>query len=178
MINIQSSRLILRNFQNKDAHDLLEYLSNPRSTCFIDEKIDSVEQARDYINEANTYTEETNIAVCIKNNDILIGNIFSQKEIPDTHCVGWHFNKKYEGYGYATEAATAYINFLFTHKNARRIYAYVNENNIRSKKLCERLGMRQEGLLLDFISFIKDANGISIYENTFIYAILKNEWNK
>lgn len=178
MINIKTNRLILRSFQNKDAYGLLEYLSNPRSACFVDEKIDSVEQAVDYINKTNTCTEEINIAVCTKDNDIIIGNIFSQKEIPDTYSVGWHFNKKYEGNGYATEAATSYINFLFTHKNARRIYAYVEENNMRSKKLCERLGMRQEGLLLDFISFINDTNGIPIYENTFIYAILKKEWNK
>ena len=177
MININTNRLILRNFQKKDAHGLFEYLANPRSSCFLDEKIDSIEQAVEHINQINTCPEEANIVVCTKGNDLLIGNMFSQKEIPDTYSVGWHFNKNYEGKGYATEAATAYIDFLFTHKNARRIYAYVEENNIRSKKLCERLGMRQEGLLLDFISFTKDINGISIYENTFIYAILKKEWN-
>ena len=177
MININTNRLIIRNFQKKDAHGLFEYLANPRSSCFLDEKIDSIEQAVEHINQINTCPEEANIAVCTKGNDLLIGNMFSQKEIPDTYSVGWHFNKNYEGKGYATEAATAYIDFLFTHKNARRIYAYVEENNIRSKKLCERLGMRHEGLLLDFISFTKDINGISIYENTFIYAILKKEWN-
>ncbi len=176
MININTNRLILRNFQKKDAHGLFEYLANPRSSCFLDEKIDSIEQAIEHINQINTFPEETNIAVCTKGNDLLIGNMFSQKEIPDTYSVGWHFNKNYEGKGYATEAATAYIDFLFAHKNASRIYAYVEENNIRSKKLCERLGMRQEGLLLDFVSFTKDINGICIYENTFIYAILKREW--
>ena len=43
-------------------------------------------------------------------------------------------------------------------------------------KLCERLGMRKEGCFLDFISFMKDENGVDIYENTMIYAILKREW--
>lgn len=38
--------------------------------------------------------------------------------------------------------------------------------------------MRQEGVLLDFISFINDTNVMPIYENTFIYEILKKEWNK
>lgn len=52
MINIKTSRLILRNFQNKDANGLLEYLSTPRSSCFVDEKID-IEQAVDYINKTN-----------------------------------------------------------------------------------------------------------------------------
>lgn len=178
MINIKTNRLILRNFQEKDAHGLFEYLAHPRSACFLDEKLESIEQAFEYINHKNTCLEETNLAVCTKDNDSIIGNIFSQKEIPDTYSVGWNFNKNYEGKGYATEAATAYIHFLFTYKDARRIYAYVEENNIRSKKLCERLGMRQEGLLLDFVSFSNNINGIPIYENTFIYAILKREWNK
>lgn len=178
MLNIKTNRLILRNFQKRDAYRLFEYLAHPRSACFLGEKLDSIEQAFEYINQINTCSEEINLAVCTKDNDYIIGNIFSQKEIPDTYDIGWYFNKNIEGKGYATEAATAYIDFLFTYKNARRIYAYVEENNIRSKKLCERLGMRQEGLLLDFVSFTKDINGLCIYENTFIYAILKREWNR
>ncbi len=176
MITIKTDRLVLRNFLKKDAYGLFEYLAAPRSACFFDEKLDNMEQAFEYINNG-THSEETNLAVCTKENDYIIGNVFSQKEIPDTYSVGWHFNKNFEGRGYAAEAATAYINFLFAHKNARRIYAYVEENNTRSKKLCERLGMRQEGLFLDFISFTKDTNGTDIYENTFVYAILKREWN-
>lgn len=178
MINITTNRLVLRNFLKKDARGLLEYLAQPRSACFLDEKLDNIGQAFEYIKSRNTCSEEANLAVCTKENDAIIGNVFSQKEPPDTYSAGWHLNKNFEGKGYATEAAAAYINFLFTHKNARRIYAYVEENNIRSKKLCERMGMRQEGLFLDFVSFKNDINGISIYENTFIYAILKREWSK
>lgn len=69
-----------------------------------------------------------------------------------------------------------YLDFLFTKKNVRRIYAYVADYNTRSQKLCERLGMRKEGCFLDFISFMKDENGVDIYENTMVYAILKREW--
>lgn len=178
MINITTNRLVLRNFLNKDAHGLFEYLAHPRCACFFDEKLNTIDQAFEYIHNRNTCSEEAHLAVCTKENDFIIGNVFSQKEIPDTYGVGWHFNKHFEGKGYAFEAAKAYIDFLFTYKNARRIYAYVEENNIRSKKLCERLKMRQEGLFLEFISFTKDMNGTNIYENTLIYAILKKEWNK
>lgn len=38
--------------------------------------------------------------------------------------------------------------------------------------------MRKEGCFLEFISFIKDENGIPKYENTFQYALLKKEWEK
>lgn len=42
--------------------------------------------------------------------------------------------------------------------------------------VCERLGMRKEGLFLEFISFINNPNGKPRYENTYHYAILKKEW--
>ena len=53
----------------------------------------------------------------------------------------------------------------------RRLYAYVEDDNYRSQKLCEKLGMRKEGYFLEFISFTK-------YENTFQYALLKKELEK
>lgn len=36
--------------------------------------------------------------------------------------------------------------------------------------------MRREGFYLEFISFVNDENGNPIYENTYEYAMLKNEW--
>ena len=44
---------------------------------------------------------------------------------------------------------------LFMEQGIRRIYAYVEDDNLRSQKLCEKLGMRREGLFLEFISFVK-----------------------
>jgi RimJ/RimL family protein N-acetyltransferase len=82
----------------------------------------------------------------------------------------------YGGKGYATEAAEAFLNYLFEN-DARRIYAYTEDDNISSQKLCERLGMRREGLFLEFISFINNPDGSPHYENTYQYAILKKEWN-
>ena len=62
-------------------------------------------------------------------------------------------------------------------KSARRIYAYTEDYNIASQKLCEKLGMRREGIFMEFVSFINDANGNPVYENTIQYAILRKEWN-
>ena len=36
--------------------------------------------------------------------------------------------------------------------------------------------MRREGLFREFVSFVNDADGNPIYENTCQYAILKKEW--
>ncbi len=61
-------------------------------------------------------------------------------------------------------------------KQARRLYAYVEEDNAASRRLCERLGMRPEGLFKEFISFRQDDKGTPVFENTLQYALLRKEW--
>lgn len=174
MVRIETERLLIRPFQEKDAAGLLDYLSHPRVNCFLDEKLNTFEEAVDAAKQRSL--DETQFAVCLKENDAIIGNLFAIKEEPDTYSVGWQFNEKCEGKGYAGESARALFDFLFREKNARRIYAYVEEDNVRSQKLCERLGMRNEACFIEFISFTQNPDGTSKYENTFQYAILKREW--
>lgn len=175
MIRIETERLIIRKFQEGDASDLFEYLSNPRVNCFLDEKLNSLEEAVENVKRRSS--NELELAVCLKENGKVIGNLFAKKEEPDTYGVGWQFNEIIEGKGYASEAARAYLTHLFSQKNARRISAYVEETNLRSQKLCERLGMRKEGCFKEFISFTQNPDGTRMYENTILYAMLKKEWN-
>ena len=46
------------------------------------------------------------------------------------------------------------------------------------KRLGEKLGMRREGLFLEFISFVNSPDGTPRYENPVQYAILKKEWDR
>ena len=46
---IKTKNLIIRNFQEKDAVGLLEYLSHPRVNCFADDRLYSEESALAYI---------------------------------------------------------------------------------------------------------------------------------
>ena len=85
-------------------------------------------------------------------------------------------NKNYQGKGYAYEAAHAFFDYLFKKLYARRIYAYTEDDNLPSQHLCEKLGMRVEGLFREFVTFVNDEYGKPIYENTMQYAILKKEW--
>lgn len=63
------------------------------------------------------------------------------------------------------------------HYHARRIYGFVEDDNIRSKRLCERLGMRREGCFKEFVTFVNNPDGSPKYEDTCVYAILEKEWN-
>ena len=174
MITINTPRLTLRSFETRDAADLLAYLSQPIPSCFAGDKITSIDEARAKI--AKRQKDGDYIAVCLNDADRVIGEIFFVKEEPDTYSVGWNFNEQFHGKGYASESAHAFIDFLFHKANARRVYAYVEVDNMASQKLCERLGFRQEGHFVEFISFVKNEDGTPKYEDTLQYAILKKEW--
>jgi RimJ/RimL family protein N-acetyltransferase len=67
---------------------------------------------------------------------------------------------------------SALFTYLFTQKEARRLYAYVEDYNLPSQKLCARLHMRQEGCFKEFVSFT-DEQGEERYDSTYVYALLK-----
>jgi ribosomal-protein-alanine N-acetyltransferase len=174
MDHIYSDRLVLRNFALKDAPDLFVYLHSPRADCFLDLKLDNIAHAQPET-EKRVANDEY-IAVCLKDTDRLIGDLFCMFEKPDTYSIGWNFNAAYGGSGYAFEAAQALVRHLFSVKQARRIYAYVEDDNLPSRRLCDKLGMRQEGLFKEYVSFKSTDDGVPIYVNTMQYAILRKEW--
>ncbi|MBK0032568.1 GNAT family N-acetyltransferase [Erwinia sp. S43] len=176
MIVITTARLIIRAFNDKDASALFEYLSSPRTPCFYDEKLNSLAEAKKDVYKRARDTSQ--FAVCLKETDGLIGHLFADNsDEPDrsTWSVGWHFNQRYGGQGYATESVAALFQYLFSEKQARRIYAYVEDYNLSSQKLCARLHMRQEGCFKEFVSFMTE-KGEKKYDDTFVYALLKKEW--
>lgn len=173
-MNIQTPRLVLRPFEQKDASDILAYLSKPSVHCFVNDQIATLDEALKLIEKRRQENEY--LAVCLKDTDQVIGEVFYHLEDPDTYSVGWNFNLVFQGQGYAMESAQALFHYLFEVLNGRRIYAYVEDDNFASQKLCERLGMRKEGCFVEFISFINHPDGTPKYENTLQYAILKKEW--
>ena len=182
---IETERLILRPFAESDAKDAFEYLREPTVHCFACMKTETIEDAKKAV--LNRAKDEYYFAIVLKENGKVIGEIDAMPENPapdekdavlDTFSPCWMLNTNYHGKGYAYEAAKAFFDFLFEQKGTRRLYAFTEDYNIASQKLCEKLGMRQEGLFKEFVSFVKDENGNPIYENTYQYAILKKEWKR
>ena len=183
---IETASLILRPFQEKDVADVFEYLEKPTVNCFACMKLNSLEEARAAVKEKMAHSEYC-FAVVLKATGKVIGEIEVHPEssqpdgaeyyVKDTFSPCWMLNSAYQGKGYAFEAAHAFFDYLFYQKGARRIYAYTEDYNLSSQNLCKKLGMRQEGLFMEFVSFVNDAEGNPIYENTYQYAILKKEWD-
>lgn len=183
---IETERLILRPFADTDAADAFEYLNAPMVNCFACMKVNTPEEATKAVLD-RAKDEEYDFAIVLKETGKVIGEIDAMPEtsapdeenaVLDTFSPCWMLNRNYHGKGYAYEAARAFFDYLFHHKGARRIYAYTEDYNIASQKLCEKLGMRQEGLFREFVTFVNDENGDPVYENTYQYAILKKEWER
>ena len=179
---IETQRLILRPFTIDDAADAYEYLHVPQVHCFEEMRTTSLAEAKNAVLE-RAKDSEYYFAIVLKESGKVIGEIFAHPEgndHPGSNCDTfspcWMLNSKYHGKGYAFEAAKAFFDYLFYQKDARRIYAFTEDYNLSSQKLCQKLGMRREGFYLEFISFVNDENGKPIYENTYEYAILKKEW--
>ena len=178
---IETERLILRRLREDDAADVLEYLKAPEVNCFDCMKLQSLDEAKQEIRKRAA--DELYLAIVLKETGKVIGEIFAhpegnepEDETMDTFSPCWMLNLDYGGHGFAYEAAQAYFDYLFCEKGARRIYAYTEDYNLRCQRLCERLGMRREGLFIEFVSFINNSDGTPKYENTMQYAILKKEW--
>lgn len=182
---IETERLILRPFLESDATDVLEYLREPTVTCFASMKLNSLEEAKAKMKNRVSETEYY-FAIVLKETGKVIGEIDAYPERGEPHDTSspldtfspcWMLNGDYQGKGYAHEAAHAFFDYLFREKGARRIYAYTEDYNLSSQHLCEKLGMRREGLFKEFVSFVNNPDGTPRYENTVQYAILKKEWH-
>lgn len=175
---VETDRLILRPFREGDAAELFAYLRAPTATCFLSQTLADLAEAE--IEVKKRAVDEGSVAICLKHSGQVIGDLFGggtgDEKDTATTSVGWHLNPQFGGQGYAFEAASALLDHLFREKGFRRIYAYVEDHNKPSQRLCEKLGMRREGVFMEFVSFTKDDGGNPIYENTMQYAILCREW--
>jgi RimJ/RimL family protein N-acetyltransferase len=61
--------------------------------------------------------------------------------------VGFWGRTSFQGKGYVTEGVAAIVQFAFEKLGARRVEAFPDEENVRSCKVCERLGFALEGTL-------------------------------
>ena len=79
--------------------------------------------------------------------------------------IGWWGRSTYARQGLITEGVQAILAFGFEHLGARRIFALPDDENLQSCRLCERVGMRLEGLMRNERS---DPDGT--LRNTRLYA--------
>ena len=176
-MQMETERLVVRNFRPEDWEDLYEYLSREEVLKYEPSSASSREECRKLAAErarGNSFW-----AVCLKVTGKMIGHVYFGRMEPfefKTWELGYIFNPLYCGMGYATEASRRIVAYGFEQLKAHRITALCDPENSASWKLLERLGMRREGHFIKPAFFRKDSKDQPIWHNVYQYAILAEEW--
>lgn len=169
IIIAETDRLILRRYKKSDLSDLYEYLSDKEVVKFEPYKPMNMQDAENSL-DWRISTDEM-IAVELKTNHKMIGNVYLGKRDFDALEIGYVFNQKYWGKGYAKESCMELIKLAFS-DGIHRIYAECDPQNTSSWRLLEKLGFEREAHLRKNIYFWKNEENMPIWKDTFIYAKL------
>lgn len=165
----ETERLILRRYESKDLEDLYEYLSDPQVVEHEPYEAMSLDEVKGNL-EWRILSDEM-VAVELKSNHKMIGNVYIGKRDFDALEIGYVFNKNYWGKGYAKESCAKLIEMAFA-DGIHRIYAECDPKNPSSWRLLEALGFEREAHLKRNVYFKKDENDKPIWKDTYIYARL------
>ncbi|MBD5494106.1 MAG: GNAT family N-acetyltransferase [Lachnospiraceae bacterium] len=165
----ETERLILRRYKKEDLQDLFEYLSDKEVVEYEPYRPLTLNETKENL-EWRIGTDEM-IAVELKNSHKMIGNVYMGKREFEALEIGYVFNRKYWGHGYAAESCKELIQQAFS-DGIHRIYAECDPCNKNSWKLLETLGFQREAHLRKNVYFWKDENGKPIWKDTYIYSKL------
>ncbi|NUP45738.1 MAG: GNAT family N-acetyltransferase [Catenulispora sp.] len=174
LLPLTTNRLSLRLFTLDDVDDLYAYQSLPSVARYLYRPAHTRERSEQVAAERATRTawhadgDKVALAVCRRDEPGLLGEV--TVTLADARAaqaeIGWTIDPRYQGRGYATEAAAALAAFAFDTLGVHRLYARLDVENTGSVRVCERLGMRREAHLIE-----NDLDG-DRWGSEYIYAAL------
>lgn len=166
----QTERLFLKPTNVEDAPLTLELLNMPKWLSYIgDRNVQSLEEAENYIRTKMTPQLERlgfgNYTLIRKVEGLKLGccGLYDREGL-EALDIGFALLEKYEGKGYAYEAALCLKNAAFTDFNMQRLGAITVQENRSSIKLLEKLG-------LEFLKMM-DING----EELMYYELINKKY--
>lgn len=179
-INISTPRLVLRNLQNSDNILLANYRSDPEVAKYQSWDVPYSEAQATALIESlhqlipGVLGEWYQLAITLKSTGKMIGDCAFCILVDDGKQaeIGFTLAREYQGQGYATEAITCLLEYLFITHHLHRIRANCDPANTASIKLLQRVGMRCEG------HFIKSLWFKNNWVDEMWFAILSEEWDQ
>lgn len=168
---LETPRLLLRRHRPADFQDVYACLSDAEVVRYEPYRPMTPEEVQKNLEWRISAPEM--IAVEHRQTGRLIGNIYLGRRDFGALELGYVFNRRYWGYGYAREGCCAAVNHAFL-SGTHRIFAECDPENIHSWRLLEALGFTREAHLRQNIYFWKDENGQPIWKDTYIYGKLSS----
>lgn len=175
--NFETERLHIQPMTPMDAKSVFNYRSDANSNRFQGWIPDSLEDVSNFISQK--ISAELNIpgtwfqfVILLKSEDIIIGDIgmhFNSTMNTEVE-IGCTLAREYQGKGYATEALTKIIDYLFFDLHKTHITASIDPRNKSSIKLFERLGFKIEAL------YVKRFQIRNEWVDDLVYRLSSEEW--
>ena len=149
-MNFITERLLIRPVEIDDKEALFSYRADPETYKYLSLVPQSADDVEEFIKKAS---REINVqgtwfqfVIIEKITNQVIGDAgihFLDTDSKNKQVeIGYTLDRNSRGKGYAIEALSAIIDYLFSHLNNHRITASVDPTNAASIKLIERLGFR------------------------------------
>ncbi len=167
---ISTDRLLLRTYRESDLDDIHEYARDPEVVRYLPWGPNTREATLEFLTK--TIGSQDELAIELKSDGRVIGGIRLgiKDEANRTADLGYVLNRRCWGRGYMPEAARAVVDLAFRVKGLHRVWAACDVRNQASYRVMEKLGMRREAM------FVKDCLQKGEWRNSYLYAILAEEW--
>lgn len=172
-MDLETPRLRLREMTETDLPQLRAILQDEQTMTAYEGAFDEAMTRRWLQRMLDRYRDDGYglWAVELRETDGMIGQCgLTRQHIFDADVVevGYLFNRVHWHQGYATEAATACVDYAFEQLGAERVWAQVRDTNIGSMNVAIRLGMTVKGRFekhyrgvdMPHLAFAKDRPGI------------------
>ncbi|WP_336883143.1 GNAT family protein [Priestia koreensis] len=172
---LETERLLLREVNEADFPDMLDYLSDEKVMRHMG--IGVFKTVEDVMEEVSWYrsifNDGTGIRWGITLKDIgkVIGSCGFLNHVPKHHRadIGYELHSSYWGMGIAAEAIQAILHHGFHHLQLERVQALIEPDNISSINLIEKQRFVKEGLLRHY------EYGAGKFDDLYMYSLLKEE---
>jgi ribosomal-protein-alanine N-acetyltransferase len=149
---VETERLILREISHNDTAAIFRNFSDPDVANWFFEKPHSTMKQTIKVIDNFIFKfkqgEGLTWAITLKEDGQVIGTCgYENIEIGNRGEIGFDLAKEYWGKGYMRESLTAIINFGFSVFNLSIVEAHTNSNNVRAKRLLEKLGFQLDKVL-------------------------------
>lgn len=174
---LETHRLLLREIRASDEADIHAYAADPEVVRLTVWGPNTAEATHLSVENALKAQEEwpradVGLAIELKSERRMVGSI-ALRLIDDGDRaaeIGYVLARSYWGRGYVPEAARAILAVAFERLNVHRVCATCNVLNRSSYRVMEKIGMRREG------HFLKDVLEKGKWRDSYLYAILAEEW--
>lgn len=176
-MELETERLLIREFKQTDLDSIHEYASDTEVVKYMSFGPNTLEGSKNFLDRAISRQQEKTrtdyeLAVTLKDSNRLIGGCRINNVSDIQAHIGYIFNKKYWGYGYATETACALVDYGFAELGMHRIFATCDPDNVASRRVLEKAGLVLEGRLREDI-FVHGR-----FSDSLILGILEHEWEE